>query len=109
MVGVALVAGAVVMVLAWPTLGYISASSRVVIVGKERPNRDGLPVSIKKDLIRQIAVPAAMGHPGRGDWKPDYPHAPGAAGVGRVTTRSVVQSIALIIIADMTIGLLSIQ
>ena len=81
-VGVAAVAGVVVMVLAWPTLGYISASSRVVILGDGHANREGLPISIKKDLVRQIAVPAAMGHPGRGDWKPAYPHAPGAAGVG---------------------------
>jgi len=81
-VSVAVVAGVVVMVLAWPTLGYISASSRVAIVGDDQPNREGLPTSTKQNLIRQIVVPAAMGHPGRGDWKPAYPHAPGAAGVG---------------------------
>ncbi len=81
-VSVALVAGVVVIVLAWPTLGYISSSSRVPIVGDGDANRKGLPISIKKDVVRQIAVPAAMGHPGRGDWKPAYPHAPGAAGVG---------------------------
>ncbi len=79
---VALVAGVVVMALAWPTLGYICSSSRVPIVGDGGANRQGLPISMKKDLVRQIAVPAAMGHPGRGDWKPAYPHAPGAAGVG---------------------------
>jgi len=81
-VGVALVAGVVVIVLAWPTLGYISASSRLPIVGDGDANQEGLPTSVKKDLMRQIAVPAAMGHPGRGDWKAAYPHAPGAAGVG---------------------------
>lgn len=78
----ACVAGFVVMVLAWPTLGYISASSRVAIVADNQPNKDGLPTSIKQNLIQQIAVPAAVGHPGRGDWRPAYPHAPGAAGVG---------------------------
>jgi len=75
-------AGVVALAIAWPTVGYIRASSRAAIAADEQANLGGLPWSIQKDLVRQIAVPAAVGHPGRGDWRPEYPHAPGAAGVG---------------------------
>lgn len=77
-------AGLVSLAVAWPTIGYIQASSRNEIVGGGAANREGLPTSIKEDLARQIAVPACMGHPARRDWRPSYPHAPGAAGVGGV-------------------------
>jgi hypothetical protein len=77
-----MVAGVVTLLMAWPTAGYIRASSRAAIVANGEANLKRLPWSIQKDLVRQIAVPAAMGHPGRGDWQPGYPHAPGAAGVG---------------------------
>ena len=79
---VAVVGGVVASVLAWPTLGYIQGSSRSEIVGEREANRDGLPLSIKRDLVRQIAVPASMGHPARGDWRAAYPQSVGAAGVG---------------------------
>ncbi len=79
---VAGVAGLTTVFLAWPTLGYITASSRAAIVAEAQVNRDGLPWTIQRDVARQIVVPASMGHPGRGDWRPSYPHAPGAAGVG---------------------------
>jgi len=75
-------AGLVAIALSWPTVGYISASSRHALGADGAANRDRLPWSIQKDITRQIAVPASMGHPGRGDWKPQYPQAPGAAGVG---------------------------
>jgi hypothetical protein len=79
---VACVGGLTALILSWPTVGYISASSRAAIGAHGEANREGLPWSIQRDLVRQIVVPAAMGHPGRGDWRPQYPHAPGAAGVG---------------------------
>lgn len=78
------IAGLVAMVLSWPTVGYIAASSRAAIGAHGEANRDGLPWSMQRDLARQIVVPASMGHPGHGDWRPEYPHAPGAAGVGGV-------------------------
>jgi hypothetical protein len=76
------VAGATALLLSWPTVAYIASSSRRAMVSHSEVNREGLPWSIQRDLGRQIVVPASMGHPGRGDWKPAYPHAPGAAGVG---------------------------
>jgi hypothetical protein len=75
------VAGVVALALSWPTVGYVAASSRAEI-GHDEANREGMPWSIQRDLARQIVVPAAMGRPGRGDWRPTYPHAPGAAGIG---------------------------
>ena len=81
-VAVALIAGFVTTLLMWPTLNYISSSSRVEIVGAGDTNRDGLPGTIQRDFVRQIIVPASMGHPGRGDWKPEYPYSAGAAGFG---------------------------
>jgi len=78
------VAGVIALLLSWPTVGYIIASSRAAMGAHGEANREGLPWSIQRDLGRQIMVPAAMGHPGRGDWRPAYPHAPGAAGVGGV-------------------------
>lgn len=80
--GIAAAAGALAVALSWPTVGYIEASSRAALGAHGEANRDGLPWSMQRDLARQIVVPAAMGHPGRGDWRPSYPHAPGAAGVG---------------------------
>jgi hypothetical protein len=76
------VAGVAALALSWPTVGYITASSRADIGAHGEANREGLPWSIQRDLGRQIVVPAAMGRPGRGDWRPAYPYAPGAAGVG---------------------------
>ena len=75
-------AGVVALVLSWATVGYIASSSRADLGAHGEANREGLPWSIQYDLGRQIVVPAAMGHPGRGDWRPEYPHAPGAAGIG---------------------------
>jgi hypothetical protein len=79
---IATVAGVVALTLSWATVGYIAASSRAALGAHGEANREGLPWSIQRDLGRQIVVPAAMGHPGRGDWRPAYPHAPGAAGIG---------------------------
>ena len=76
------IAGTVALVLAWPTLGYIRASSRVTINTADPSDNESFDWAARRDVIRQIAVPASMGHPGRGDWRPAYPHAPGAAGVG---------------------------
>ncbi len=81
-VAVGVVAGVVVIVLAWPTISYIGASSRAALGEGGAANRDRMPWSMQRDLVRQIAVPASMGRPGTRDWKPSYPHAPGAAGVG---------------------------
>jgi hypothetical protein len=77
-------AGILALALSWPTVGYIAASSRAALGAHGEANREGLPWSIQRDLARQVVVPSVMGHPGRGDWKPAYPHAPGAAGVGGV-------------------------
>jgi hypothetical protein len=79
---IAAAAGVLALALSWPTVGYIAASSRTALGAHGAANREGLPWSIQRDLARQMVVPSAMGHPGRGDWKPSYPHAPGAAGVG---------------------------
>jgi hypothetical protein len=76
------IAGVVTMALAWPTLGYIRASSRVLINTGDPADNDPIDGSTRQDVVRQIVVPASMGHPGRGDWRPAYPYAPGAAGVG---------------------------
>jgi hypothetical protein len=81
---IAIVAGVVALTLSWPTVGYIASSSRAAIGGHGEANRERLPWTIQRDLSRQMVVPAAMGHPGRGDWRPEYPHAPGAAGIGGV-------------------------
>ncbi len=81
-VAVAALSGLVAVVLSWPTIGLISASSRHELGGEGAANRDRPPWSLQRDLVRQIIVPAAMGHPARGDWQAAYPHAPGAAGVG---------------------------
>jgi hypothetical protein len=79
---VAGVAGLTALALAWPTVGYITTSSRVAIGAHGAANQERMPWSIQRDLARQVVVPASMGHPGRGDWRAAYPHAPGAAGVG---------------------------
>jgi hypothetical protein len=76
------IAAVVAAALAWPTLRYIPSSSRVSIVGEGESNLSGLPWSMQRDLARQIVVPASMGHPGRRDWRPEYPYSAGAAGVG---------------------------
>jgi hypothetical protein len=79
---VVMVAGVVSITLAWPTIAYIGASSRVALGEDGAANRERMPWSMQRDLVRQIAVPASMGRPGTKDWRPSYPHAPGAAGVG---------------------------
>ncbi len=81
-IAIVALAGLTAVLLSWPTVGLIRASSRHDLVAQAGSNRERLPWSIQKDIARQIVVPASMGHPGRGDWKPEYPHAPGAAGVG---------------------------
>ena len=81
-VAVGAVAGVVAITLAWPTIGYIGASSRAALSQDGAANRDRMPWSMQRDLVRQIAVPASMGRPGTRDWRPSYPYAPGAAGVG---------------------------
>jgi len=81
-VAVGVVAGVVAIMLAWPTIGYIGASSRAELSKDGAANRDRMPWSMQRDLMRQIAVPASMGRPGTIDWRPSYPYAPGAAGVG---------------------------
>jgi len=81
-VAVGAVAGGVAITLAWPTIGYIGASSRAALSKGGAANRDRMPWSMQRDLVRQIAVPTSMGRPGTTDWRPFYPYAPGAAGVG---------------------------
>lgn len=81
---VAGVMGVVGMALTWPTIEYIKASSRFALGAHGAANRERLPWSIQRDLARQSVVPASMGHPGRENWRPSYPHAPGATGVGGV-------------------------
>jgi len=81
-VAVGVAAGVVAITLAWPTIAYIGASSRVALGEGGAANRDRMPWSMQRDLVRQIAVPASMGRPGTKNWRPSYPHAPGAAGVG---------------------------
>lgn len=79
---VGLTAGVVALALSWPTVGYIASSSRHALGADGEANRERLPWSLQRDLLRQCVVPASMGHPGRGDWTPAYPYAPGAIGVG---------------------------
>ncbi len=81
-VAVGAVAGVVAITLAWPTIGYIGASSRAALSQDGAANRDRMPWSMQRDLVRQMAVPVSMGRPGTRDWRPSYPYAPGAAGVG---------------------------
>jgi hypothetical protein len=78
----AAVAAAAAMVLAWPTLGLATASSRAAVVRSERPNLARPAPSIRLQAAQQLLVPLALGHPGRGDWQGAYPYAVAAAGVG---------------------------
>ena len=72
----------IALVLAWPTVGYINASARVEVAQDQHPNREG-PLLLWKGLAaRQLLVPAINGHPGRGDWRAPFQHAPAATGIG---------------------------
>jgi hypothetical protein len=82
-IGLVVAVGTVVaLFLAWPTIGYIEASSRIALETDQMADKQVVTWGMRQDVVRQILVPASMGHPGRGDWRPEYPHAPGAAGVG---------------------------
>ncbi len=78
----AAVATAVAAALAWPTVGAIAASARVATALREQPNRAPVPAGWRGLALRQFLVPASNGHPGRGDWRAPFPHAPAATGIG---------------------------
>ena len=78
----ALVAAVVVLVLAWPTFGYIRASSRVEAMAADNPNLERPAAAIRLQAVQQLLVPMSLGHPGRGDWGGRYPYAVAAVGVG---------------------------
>ncbi len=77
-----LVATAVMLPLAWPTLGYIRASEKLELVRDSRQWETRPPLAWRLDAARQALVPPVLGHPGWGDWRAAYPHAVAAAGVG---------------------------
>lgn len=84
------VAGATLLL---PTLLYARATARhsaTLDANRARP-----PWGLRADLAAQTAVPAAFGHPGRGDWTQPYPHAPAAAGVGGVVLGALAAGAAL--------------
>jgi hypothetical protein len=68
--------------LAWPTIGAIAASARVDTALREQPNRAPVPAGWRGLALRQLLLPASNGHPGRGDWRAPFPHAPAATGIG---------------------------
>ena len=72
----------VAVALAWPTVVYIGASSRLHVVHDQRPNQQPVPEGWRGLAARQLLLPAVNGHPGRGDWRAPFPHAPAATGVG---------------------------
>ena len=83
LLAVAAIAGACAAALAWPTFGAIAASSRLAVDrADEGAGRAAIAPAIRVDAARQLLAPAVHGHPGRGDWRADYPHAAGAMGVG---------------------------
>jgi hypothetical protein len=72
----------VALVLAWPTIGYISASSRLEVAHDQRPNLKRIPDGWRGLASRQMLLPMINGHPGRDDWRAPFPYAPAATGVG---------------------------
>ena len=78
----AALATVVAAALAWPTVGYIGASSRLHLTREQRPNLEPVPEGWRALALRQAVLPAVNGHPGRGDWRAPFPHAPAATGVG---------------------------
>ncbi len=72
----------IALVMAWPTVGYINASARTEVNRDQHPNRQGPPLLWKGLAARQLLVPAINGHPGRGDWRAPFQHAPAATGIG---------------------------
>lgn len=77
-----LIAAAVMLPLAWPTLGYISRSEKLELVRDSRQWETRPPLAWRLDAVRQALVPPVLGHPGWGDWRAAYPQAVAAAGVG---------------------------
>jgi hypothetical protein len=78
----ALVAVAVMLPLAWPTLGYIRGSEKLELVRDSRQWQTRPPLEWRLDAVRQALVPPVLGHPGWGDWSAAYPQAVAAAGIG---------------------------
>jgi hypothetical protein len=74
----------VALVLAWPTVSSIDASSRLEVVRDQRPNLAPVPEGWRGLAARQLVLPMVNGHPGRGDWQAPFPYAPAATGVGGV-------------------------
>lgn len=73
---------AVALALAWPTVGYIGASSRLMVAHDQRPNMQPVPEGHRGLAVRQLMLPMVNGHPGRADWRAPFPYAPVATGVG---------------------------
>jgi hypothetical protein len=73
---------ATAVVLAWPTLRTIAASSKASAYRATNPNLAPLPWSLRRAALEQMLLPAVHGHPGRGTWHGPYPYAAGALGIG---------------------------
>jgi len=84
LVVVVVLAAPVTLALAWPTLAAIRSSAKAQQLREERPNREPVAVEIRRAAVRQMLVPMANGHPGRGDWREQYPYAAAATGIGGV-------------------------
>jgi hypothetical protein len=70
------------LLLAWPTLGYISSSYKYLELSTQKSNFDRPPVRMRADAARQLVIPMVHGHPARGDWRAPFPYPAVAAGVG---------------------------
>ncbi len=81
---VGLVAAAVTVPLAWPSLRLIPASSKGRAYAASNPNLEPIPWEIRRAILEQTLLPAVHGHPGRGTWSAPYPAAAGALGFGGV-------------------------
>lgn len=79
---IALVMVVVAAALALPTIRYIGASARLQMTHEVAPNSQPVPAGWRFTAARQMVLPTVNGHPGRGDWRAPFPHAPAATGVG---------------------------
>jgi hypothetical protein len=77
----ALGSGLVALVLVWPMVGAVAASSRTEALLDSSANQERPSWDLQRRLLAQASVPAIHGWPGR-QWSQPYPHAPGAVGVG---------------------------
>ncbi len=82
LLGAMAVALPVGLLLAWPAVVVIGASSKIRALAELHPNREPLPLAFDLAALRQTLNPAALGHPWPGTWQGPYPYPAGAAGIG---------------------------